>query len=40
MKKTYCNPELSFVTLDPQDVLTSSWDDLNDVNGNDVYFLE
>lgn len=41
MKKTYCNLELSFVALETQDVITaSSWENQNDVNGDDRYDFE
>ena len=40
MKKPYCNFELSFVTLCSQDVITSSGDEMKDVNGDDLYFFD
>ena len=41
MKKTYWNLELSFVVLETQDVITaSSWENQNDVNGDDRYDFE
>lgn len=39
MKKPYCNLALSFVTLDPQDIITESGGmEKKDVTGRDLYF--
>ena len=40
MKKLYCNPELSLVDLELQDVVTASGEFEPDVTGDDLYFFE